>query len=66
MTVERKDPDTIHGLSRAEAERFCDHDVLIRSGMCPNGCGLMSEDAGGQQCPSCGFFCNTARETRAQ
>lgn len=66
MTVERKDPANIHGLSRAEAETYCDQDLLIRTGMCPNGCGLLNEAPSGQDCTRCGFWCNTARETRAQ
>jgi hypothetical protein len=68
VTVQRKNPDHIHGFAtRAEAEKYCDQDLLIRTGMCPNGCGLMVEFVGGDQtCEKCGFWCNTKRETTNQ
>lgn len=67
MTVARKNPDHIFGYAtREEAQRHCDQDYLIRTGMCPNGCGLMSEDGDGQNCTSCNFWCNTKRETVSQ
>lgn len=67
MTVKRKNPDNIHGFAtRAEAQKFCDQDYLIRTGMCPNGCGLLMEHDDGQDCPKCQFACNTKRETTDQ
>lgn len=63
MAVERKNPDQIFGLTRAEAERHCDNDVLIRSGLCPNGHGLMNQDTDGDQsCAVCGFWTNCKQE----
>lgn len=65
--VERLDPDRIMGFgSRAEAERYCDQDLLIRQGMCPNRHGLMSFDGQIQQCGMCGFVTNRQPELRAQ
>ena len=59
MPIQRKSADDIFGYStRAEAERHCDQDLLIRQGMCPNGHGLMQPagvlvaDWPGQQCPT--------------
>jgi hypothetical protein len=67
MAVERKDPDSIFGFAtRAEAERYCADDVLIRSGMCPNGHGLMSFDGEVQQCGVCKFFTNCKPELESQ
>lgn len=66
MTIERKSADTIYGFAtRAEAERYCDQDLLIRQGMCPNGCGLMGLDCAGQECPHCGFATNQLPEKEA-
>lgn len=64
MTIERKSADNIIGFAtRAEAERYCDQDLLIRQGMCPNGCGLMLEPHPPfQKCPKCGFFTNEMPE----
>lgn len=61
MTVERLDPDriAIAGATEADVRRFVDSDFRIRSGTCPNGCGLMYEVPFGQQCAKCGFGCNT-------
>lgn len=67
MTVERKSADSIHGFrTKAEVERYLDHDVLIRSGMCPNGHGLMQQDEGGQSCAVCNFGTNVKQELTAQ
>lgn len=61
MAVERKDPDRILvlGGEPGDAERFIESDFRIRSGMCPNGHGLMELAGWGQQCPVCNFTCNT-------
>jgi len=62
--VERKDPSTIaiQGGSEKDVRRFLSHDQLIRSGMCPNGCGLMTEADGLQECPKCRFMTNVRAE----
>lgn len=64
MTVERLDPDrlVVLGGNEDDVRRFIESDFRIRSGTCPNGCGLMAETDGGQQCPACGFWCNTPAE----
>ncbi len=67
MAVERADPANIFGFStREEAERFCDEDLLIRQGMCPNGHGLMTFDGEIQQCETCKFATNCKPELEAQ
>ena len=62
--VERKDPSrfVVLGGSKADSERFAEEDFRIRSGLCPNGCGLNDPTEYGQKCPKCGFFCNTRAE----
>jgi hypothetical protein len=40
--VERIDKSRIAGLSGTDLDKFVEHDYLIRSGMCPNGHGLMT------------------------
>lgn len=67
MKIVRKSADSIHGFAtRAEAERYCDQDLLIRQGMCPNGHGLMELDTDPrcpmQQCPTCKFRTNAMPE----
>lgn len=64
MPVERLDPSRIGvvGGRQADIERFVEHDFRIRSGLCPNGCGLMAESEHGQDCRACGFSCNTHAE----
>jgi hypothetical protein len=66
MAIERKSRDQIWGLPAADIDRYLDQDVLIRSGMCPNGCGLMHEGDDGQHCMKCNFMCNTLPEKQAQ
>lgn len=62
--VERKDPAFVHvlGGDEADAARFVENDFRIRSGMCPNGHGLLEPTDYGQRCTTCGFFCNTKAE----
>ncbi|QWF19258.1 hypothetical protein [Lysobacter capsici] len=63
--VERIDPERIFGFdSEADRNRFVEQDYLIRSGMCPNGHGLLAETDYGQRCEQCGFFTNTRAEGR--
>lgn len=64
--VERIDPALVAGQSEQEVKRFIDSDYLIRSGMCPNGHGLMNVDEWGQECPACGFQCNKMPELTKQ
>ena len=65
MSVERKDPSRIDvlGGNLKDVEKYIESDFKIRSGLCPNGHGLMEPRDFGQQCPSCGFFCNTRAES---
>ncbi len=49
-----------------DKERYLRSDYLIRSGMCPNGHGLMTLGGWGQKCPTCGFTCNTLPELDRQ
>lgn len=65
--VERKDPRTI-AVPDGDPEqirRFIEGDFKIRSGLCPNDCGLMTEADGMQECPKCHFVCNTPSEKGA-
>ena len=66
--VERLDPDRIEVFSGkpGDKERFISSDYLIRSGMCPNGHGLMTLGGWGQECQTCGFTCNTPSELAPQ
>lgn len=62
--VERIDPSRIavpEG-SEGDVKRYIESDFKIRSGLCPNDCGLMTECDYGQECPACKFSCNTAAE----
>lgn len=65
--AERKPVEQYHvlGGTREDAEKFAEHDFLIRSGMCPNGCGLMLEGDDGQHCQKCDFMCNTLPDPQA-
>lgn len=60
--VERMDPDRIFGVSGEDLDIFLDGDVKIRSGLCPNGHGLLAQDEHGQRCPTCKFFTNVMPE----
>lgn len=66
--VERLDRDRIVVLGGTDADvaRFVESDFRIRSGMCPNGHGLMEPTEYGQQCPACGFWCNTPAERESR
>ena len=62
--VERAHPDRIEvlGGKPGDKERYIESDFKIRSGLCPNGCGLLMENDYGQECPTCHFSCNTKAE----
>lgn len=62
MSIERIDRSRVIGESEESIDRFIESDFRIRSGLCPNGHGLMHETDFGQECPQCGFFCNTRAE----
>lgn len=62
MSVERLDPAQLSGLSGSDVASFIESDFKIRSGLCPNGHGLMLEISWGQECPKCRFSCNTKAE----
>lgn len=64
--VERIDRNRIMGLAGTGLDKYVEHDFLIRSGMCPNGHGLMSTDDDGQRCPTCGFWTNVPAELEKQ
>jgi hypothetical protein len=66
--IEHADPDRIEvlGGQPGDKERYIKSDFLIRSGMCPNGHGLMTLGGWGQECPKCGFTCNTQPELQTQ
>ena len=58
MPIERLDRSRIVGLSEADVDAFIESDFKIRSGLCPNGHGLMALDGWGQECAQCGFTTN--------
>jgi hypothetical protein len=62
--VERKDPSRIVVADGDESyiQRHIESDFKIRSGLCPNGHGLMTEGSGIQECPKCGFLTNVLSE----
>ena len=60
--VERIDKSRIAGLAGTDLDKYVESDFRVRSGLCPNGHGLMQETDYGQRCPTCGFFCNTPAE----
>lgn len=62
--VERADPLRIEvlGGNDDDVRRYIESDFKIRSGLCPNGCGLLMENDYGQECPACKFSCNTKAE----
>lgn len=62
--TKRLDPKhiAVAGGSEADVTRFVESDYLIRSGACPNRCGLMNDIEGGQECPVCHFSCNVPLE----
>lgn len=67
--IERADPDRVEVLcgKPGDKERYLRSDQRIRSGMCPNGCGLMAPAGNwGQECLQCNFVCNTLPELTAQ
>lgn len=66
MTVERLSPENLATTgpdAKGQIARHIESDFRIRSGLCPNGCGLMGACSYGQECPACSFSCNTAAET---
>jgi hypothetical protein len=60
--VERIDKSHIAGLAGTDLDRYVESDFKIRSGLCPNGDGLMTVDDGGQRCQTCGFWTNVLAE----
>ena len=54
MEIERADPDRIEvlGGKPGDKERYIESDFRIRSGLCPNGHGLMTMGGWGQECPT--------------
>lgn len=64
--VERIDKSRIAGLAGTDLDKYVESDFKIRSGLCPNGHGLMAADDGGQRCPTCGFWTNVLAELEPQ
>lgn len=69
MSVERRSADQFYVFSSDDSvtpEMCAEQDFRIRSGMCPNGCGLMELDSEypGQRCPKCNFWCNSLPENQ--
>ena len=60
--VERLDPSNLAAESHVDIAGYIESDFRIRSGLCPNGCGLMHEDSFGQECRTCSFSCNVLAE----
>lgn len=60
--IERLHPDEIVGLPADEVDAYIERDFRIRSGLCPNGCGLMSIENGMQFCTVCPFSTNCLPE----
>ncbi len=62
--VERLKSENLVALGGGEnaISKFIESDFKIRSGMCPNGCGLLHPCDYGQECGNCGFSCNTLPE----
>lgn len=65
--VERADPSTVAVLGGDEDDvrRYIESDHKIRSGLCPNNCGLLNERDGLQECPKCHFATNVQAEKGA-
>lgn len=63
--VERLDISRIIAATEEDARRFVESDFKIRSGLCPNGHGLMHETNYGQACEACGFCTNKPAENGA-
>ena len=64
--IERIDKSRIAGLAGTDLDRYVEDDFKIRSGLCPNGHGLLTADGGGQRCPVCGFWTNVQSELDPQ
>jgi hypothetical protein len=67
MSVKRYSADDyqVLGGTREDAQRAADTDFLIRSGLCPNGCGLLAQSDDGQECHTCHFMCNCLPDRQA-
>ncbi len=63
--VERLNPEYLAS-STGDVAAYIESDFKIRSGLCPNNCGLMTTNIYGQECPACKFSCNTHAELTKQ
>lgn len=63
--VERIDSSRIVGADADAVAQFIENDFKIRSGVCPNGHGLLNPLADGQECKTCGFYTNTSADKAA-
>jgi len=64
--IERIDKSRIMGLAGTDLDKYVESDFKIRSGLCPNGHGLMMADVRGQRCTACGFWTNARAELEPQ
>lgn len=62
MAVERIDKSRIAGIAGTDLDAYVESDFKIRSGLCPNGHGLMTTEDGLQHCPVCKFTTNVLCE----
>lgn len=54
------------GLAGADLDKYVESDFKIRSGLCPNGHGLLTAGEGFQECPVCHFSTNVLAELDRQ
>jgi hypothetical protein len=53
--IERISRDRVGGVDEESITSFIESDFKIRSGLCPNGCGLLTSESYGQSCAACNF-----------
>lgn len=66
--IERMHRDRVIGFGGDDkaVDDFIENDYRIRSGMCPNGHGLLDATEQGQECSSCGYWTNIRAELTKQ
>ena len=66
--IERLDKDSLMmiGGGDKELDAFIEGDFKVRSGMCPNGHGLLNSEEYGQSCSECGYWTNIRPELTRQ
>lgn len=65
MTAERLDPGCVMmvGGTEEDVRQYIESDHKIRSGLCPNGHGLMMQTQDLQECEVCHFITNVKPDT---